>query len=43
MRNLTLLTDLYQLTMMYGYSKSDLMNKTAAWATIMRSRADFNR
>ena len=31
MRNLTLLTDLYQLTMMYGYSKSDLMNKTAVF------------
>ena len=31
MRDLTLLTDLYQLTMMYGYSKSSLMNKTAVF------------
>lgn len=36
MRNLTLLTDLYQLTMMYGYSKSDLMNKTAVFDVFYR-------
>lgn len=36
MRDLTLLTDLYQLTMMYGYSKSSLMNKTAVFDVFYR-------
>ena len=36
MRNLTLLTDLYQLTMMYGYSKNGQMNKTAVFDVFYR-------
>lgn len=36
MRNLTLLTDLYQLTMMYGYSKNDQMDKTAVFDVFYR-------
>lgn len=36
MRDLTLLTDLYHLTMMYGYSKSSLMNKTAVFDVFYR-------
>lgn len=36
MRNLTLLTDLYQLTMMYGYSKNEHMNKTAIFDVFYR-------
>lgn len=36
MRNLTLLTDLYQLTMMYGYSKSEHMNKEAVFDVFYR-------
>ena len=36
MRNLTLLTDLYQLTMMYGYSKNDQMNKQAVFDVFYR-------
>lgn len=36
MRNLTLLTDLYQLTMMYGYSKSEHMNKIAVFDVFYR-------
>jgi len=36
MRDLTLLTDLYQLTMMYGYSKNGQMNKTAVFDVFYR-------
>lgn len=36
MRNLTMLTDLYQLTMMYGYSKSDHMDKIAVFDLFYR-------
>lgn len=36
MRNLTLLTDLYQLTMMNGYSQNELMNKKAVFDVFYR-------
>lgn len=36
MRNLTLLTDLYQLTMMYGYSKNGQSDKTAVFDVFYR-------
>ncbi len=36
MRNLTLLTDLYQLTMMYGYWKSDMKNDVAVFDMFYR-------
>ena len=36
MRDLTLLTDLYQLTMMYGYSKNGQMNKQAVFDVFYR-------
>ena len=36
MRNLTLLTDLYQLTMMYGYSKSEHKDKIAVFDVFYR-------
>ncbi len=36
MRNLTLLTDLYQLTMMYGYSKSEQKDKIAVFDVFYR-------
>lgn len=36
MRNLTLLTDLYQLTMMHGYSKNGQMDKTAVFDVFYR-------
>ena len=36
MRDLTLLTDLYQLTMMYGYSKNSQLNKTAVFDVFYR-------
>ncbi|MDE5549387.1 MAG: nicotinate phosphoribosyltransferase, partial [Clostridia bacterium] len=36
MRNLTLLTDLYQLTMMYGYSKNKQMNEVAVFDVFYR-------
>ena len=36
MRDLTRLTDLYQLTMMYGYSKNSQLNKTAVFDVFYR-------
>lgn len=36
MRDLTLLTDLYQLTMMYGYSKNKQLDKTAVFDVFYR-------
>lgn len=36
MRNLTLLTDLYQLTMMYGYSKNKQMDEVAVFDVFYR-------
>ncbi|HOB19403.1 MAG TPA: nicotinate phosphoribosyltransferase [Candidatus Atribacteria bacterium] len=41
MRNLTMMTDLYQLTMMYGYYKTGIMNKEAVFDLFFRkSRQD---
>lgn len=41
MRNLTMMTDLYQLTMMYGYYKTGTMNKEAVFDLFFRkSRQD---
>lgn len=39
MRNLTMLTDLYQLTMMYGYYKHDMMSDTAVFDVFFRRGA----
>ena len=36
MRNLTLLTDLYQLTMAYGYWKTDLRDRQAVFHLVFR-------
>lgn len=38
MRNLTMLTDLYQLTMMYGYFKSGMRNNMATFDMFYRSK-----
>lgn len=38
MRNLTMLTDLYQLTMMYGYYKSGMRNNIATFDMFYRSK-----
>ncbi len=40
MRNLTLLTDLYQLTMMYGYHKSGMSKNIAAFDMFYRRQSD---
>ena len=39
MRNLTMLTDLYQLTMMYGYYKSGMADKIAVFDLFFRKTA----
>lgn len=39
MRNLTMLTDLYQLTMMYGYLKSGMSDKVAVFDVFFRKPA----
>mgnify|MGYP000784600934 CR=1 FL=1 len=36
MRNLTMLTDLYQLTMMYGYQKCGMRNNRAVFDMFYR-------
>ena len=41
MRNLTLMTDLYQLTMMYGYVKKGIENKTAVFDLFFRTSKDM--
>ena len=41
MRNLTLMTDLYQLTMMYGYVKKGIENKTAVFDLFFRTSEDM--
>lgn len=41
MRNLTLMTDLYQLTMMYGYMKKGIENKTAVFDLFFRTSEDM--
>ena len=38
MRNLTMMTDLYQLTMMYGYFKAGMRNNTATFDMFYRSK-----
>ena len=38
MRNLTMLTDLYQLTMMYGYYKTGMRNNIATFDMFYRSK-----
>ena len=43
MRNLTLMTDLYQLTMMYGYFKCGMRNNIATFDMFYRSKADSTR
>lgn len=42
MRNLTLLTDLYQLTMMYGYQKSGTRDQIAVFDMFFRDKAELN-
>jgi len=42
MRNLTLLTDLYELTMMQGYYKDSDMNETVVFDAFFRSNPDGN-
>ena len=41
-RNLTLLTDLYELTMMQGYYKEKDMNETAVFDMFFRSNPNKN-
>ena len=36
MRNLSMMTDLYQLTMMYGYYKSDMLDNKAVFDMFYR-------
>ena len=38
MRNLTMMTDLYELTMMYGYFKGNTHNKTAVYDVFFRQQ-----
>ncbi len=40
MRNLTMLTDLYQLTMLYGFFKNDMYDKTAVFDLFFRKTMD---
>ena len=42
MRNLTLLTDLYQLTMMYGYQKSGTRDEIAVFDMFFREKEELN-
>ena len=42
MRNLTLLTDLYQLTMMYGYMKSNTRDEVAIFDMFFREKEELN-
>ncbi len=42
MRNLTLLTDLYQLTMMYGYQKSGIRDTVATFDMFFREKEELN-
>ncbi len=41
-RNLTLLTDLYELTMMYGYSRSDMLNNEAVFDLFFRGTTELS-
>ena len=40
MRNLTMMTDLYELTMMYGYYKCGMRDKVAAFDMFYRSKTE---
>lgn len=40
MRNLTMMTDLYQLTMMYGYYKNGMQNNVAVFDLFYRKQSD---
>ncbi len=40
MRNLTMMTDLYQLTMMYGYYKNDMLNNRAVFDMFYRQNSE---
>lgn len=40
MRNLTMMTDLYQLTMMYGYFKKDMRKNTAVFDMFFRKNTE---
>ena len=42
MRNLTMLTDLYQLTMMYGYFKKNMMKNIAVFDMFFRRNTENN-
>lgn len=42
MRNLTMMTDLYQLTMMYGYFKTGKADEIAVYDLFFRSRKDMS-
>ena len=42
MRNLSLLTDLYELTMMYGYYKSGMAKREAVFDVFFRPMSDMN-
>ena len=41
MRNLTMLTDLYQLTMMYGYFKNDMTRNEGVFDIFFRPRSNI--
>ena len=43
MRNLTMMTDLYQLTMMYGYWKHGMMKNRAVFDMFYRKSSDVTR
>ena len=43
MRNLTMLTDLYQLTMMYGYQKCGMRNNRAVFDMFYRNTGDVTQ
>ncbi len=40
MRNLTMLTDLYQLTMMYGYYKTGMRDNIATFDMFYRAKGE---
>lgn len=43
MRNLTMMTDLYQLTMMYGYYKCNMRNNTAVFDMFYRQSSEVTQ
>ena len=40
-RNLTMMTDLYQLTMMYGYFKKGMAGNKAVFDLFFRDKSEF--